>query len=166
MRALISLITLLSTASSFALSCKQYEKVAEYLNTKKFIAASREHKALKREPQLDLGDVNQARTVAYRLPAFEELGFGRPGSAGWTSYKGRLSKSALNGKKIGWDIKNDKGYARVRLDWDAEKGGHYNIEITQSVNGKKETHKLAVGFLCGNVKCSEAQIIKMAEKMQ
>jgi hypothetical protein len=166
MRALILFITLLSTTSLFALPCKQYDKVAEYLNTKKFIAASREHRALKKEPQLNLGDSNQARSVAYRLPAFEELGFGKPGSAGWSSYKGRMEKSSLNGKKIGWEVKNDKGHARVRLDWDPEKGGHYNIEITQSVNGKKETHKLAVGFLCGNVKCSEAQIIKMAEKLQ
>lgn len=166
MRTLIFIVAALYTLPAIALSCKQYENVAEYLNTKKFIAASREHRALKREPRLDLGDVNQARSVAYRFPAFEELGFGRPGSSGWTPYTGRLSKSSLNGKKIGWNVKNEKGSARVRLDWDPEKGGHYNIEITQSVNGKKETHKLAVGFLCGNAKCTEAQILKMAEKLQ
>lgn len=160
MHALI--ILLLFSHVLYAKSCREYEKVAEYLNTQKFIKASRDHKALKREPNLNVGDVNQARVLAYRFPAFEELGFGAPGSKGWEVYKGRLEKSGLYDKKIGWKIKNDKGFARLRLDWDPDKGAHYNIEITQ----KNETHKLAISFLCGNQKCTEAQVLKMAERMQ
>jgi len=121
---------------------------------------------LKREAHIDLHDINQAKTVAYRFPAFEELGFGKPGGQGWKPYSGRLEKSALYGKKIGWEVKNDNGYARLRLDWDPEKGAHYNIEITEKKFGKSETHKLAVSFKCGERPCTQDQVVKMAERMQ
>jgi hypothetical protein len=164
MRALILLA--LITTSIYGKSCKEYEKVSEYLNTQKFIKASRETRALKKEPKLNLGDINQARMLAYRFPAFEELGFGKPGSRGWTKYTGNLEKSLLFGKQTGWEIKNDKGHARVRLDWHPEQGAHYNIEITEKKNGSKETHKLAINFQCADKKCTEDQVRKMAERMQ
>lgn len=146
--------------------CLDYDKLADYLNTKKFVKVSREMRDLKKEALIDLHDINQAKTVAYRFPAFEELGFGKPGGEGWKPYSGRLEKSALYGKKIGWEVKNDKGYARLRLDWDPQKGAHYNIEITEKKMGKSETHKLAVSFQCDNKPCTQAQVVKMAERMQ
>lgn len=146
--------------------CLDYDKLADYLNTKKFVKVSRDMRALKREPTIDLHDINQAKTVAYRFPAFEELGFGKPGGEGWKPYSGRLEKSALYGKKIGWEVKNDNGYARLRLDWDPQKGAHYNIEITEKKGGRSETHKLAVSFKCGNNPCTQDQVVKMAERMQ
>jgi hypothetical protein len=148
------------------MSCREYEKVADYLNTKKFVKASREYRILKKEPLLNLGDINQARAISYRFPAFEDFGFGRPGGPGWTVYKGRHPKSVLNGKDIGWEIKNSNGHARVRLDWDPDKGAHYNIEITKKALGKTENHKLAVSFLCGNAKCTEQQLLKIADRLQ
>jgi hypothetical protein len=166
MRPLIIAAIYLFSSVSFARTCKQYDKVAEYLNTQKFVKASRDHRALKREPTLNLGDINQARSLSYKFPAFEDLGFSKPGGPGWESYVGRHPRSGLNGKNIGWEIRNEKGHARIRLDWDPEKGAHYNIEIMERNFGKTETHKLAVSFLCGNVKCSESQLLKMAERMQ
>lgn len=164
MRALI--IFLLLSSQAFARNCKQYEKLADYLNTKTFIKVSKEHRALKREPHVDLADINQAKVTAFRFPAFEDLGFGKPGGRGWVPYEGRMSKSGLYGKKIGWEIKNENGHARLRLDWDPEKGAHYNVEITEKKNGRSETHKLAISFNCGTQKCSEQQLLKIAERMQ
>lgn len=169
-----------------AIKCNTYEKLADYLNTKKFIQANKDYTLKKQdyalklkdpkiknksslvkptEPLLQLSDINEARSIAYNFPAIKELGFGSPGGRGWTSYVGRLESSSSYGKKVGWSIKNDKGHARVRLDWDKEKGAHYNIEITQKVNGKSETHKLAVSFLCEKKPCTEKQYLKFAEKM-
>lgn len=164
MRALILFFFISNFA--FGKSCENFDKLADYLNTQKFIKVSRDHKSLKREPQLDLIDITQAKSVAYRFPAFKDLGFGSPGGDGWKPYVGRHPKSVLNGKKIGWDIKNENGYARVRVDWDPEKGGHYNIEITQKKNGVNETHKLALTFKCGDKKCTEKQVQKMVEHLQ
>lgn len=162
MRALILLFISLPAFGK----CLDYDKLADYLNTKKFVKVSRDMRALKREPTIDLHDINQAKTVAYRFPAFEELGFGKPGGEGWKPYSGRLEKSALYGKKIGWEVKNDNGYARLRLDWDPQKGAHYNIEITEKKGGRSETHKLAVSFKCGTNPCTQDQVVKMAERMQ
>lgn len=162
MRAIILLVISLPAFGK----CLDYDKLADYLNTKKFVKVSRDMRALKREPTIDLHDINQAKTVAYRFPAFEELGFGKPGGEGWKPYSGRLEKSALYGKKIGWEVKNDNGYARLRLDWDPQKGAHYNIEITEKKGGRSETHKLAVSFKCGNNPCTQDQVVKMAERMQ
>lgn len=166
MRFIISLSILTLSFSALGRTCATYEKLADYLNTKKFIQISKEQRLLKKEALLELGDINQARSVAYKFPAFKELGFGNPGGTGWTSYKSRLEKSAVHGKKVGWNIKNDKGNARIRLDWDKEKGAHYNIEITQKVNGKSETHKLAISFMCEGKPCTEKQYIKFTDKIQ
>ena len=163
MRALIIFVFLCEFA--FGRSCKEFEKVADYLNTQKFIKASRDHRVLKVEAQLNVDDLNQARTLAYRFPAFKDLGFGNPGGDGWKVYEGRMERSVLNGKKVGWEIKNENGHARIRLDWDPQKGAHYNLEITEKKAGKSETHKLAINFLCQGQKCSEDQVKKMAENL-
>jgi hypothetical protein len=161
-----ALILLLISFPVFG-KCLDYDKLADVLNTKKFVKISREARDLKKEAHIELSDINQAKTIAYRFPAFEEMGFGKAGGEGWKPYSGRLEKSALYGKKIGWEVKNDKGYARLRLDWDPQKGGHYNIEITEKTQfGKSETHKLAVGFQCANKPCTQEQVLKMAERMQ
>lgn len=165
MRSLITLSLLVFSFNIQARTCATYDKLADFLNTKKFIKISKEQRVLKKEALLELGDINQARSIAYKFPAFKELGFGNPGGTGWTPYVGRLEKSSSYGKKVGWNIKNDNGHARVRLDWDKEKGAHYNIEITQKVNGKSETHKLAISFLCEGKPCSEKQYIKFTEKI-
>ena len=161
-----ALIIFLISFSAWSMPCRQYANVAEYLNTQKFIKASRDHRSLRREPQLNLGDINQAKALSYRFPAFQDLGFGRPGGQGWSAYIGRHPRSVLNGKRIGWEIRNQNGHARVRLDWDPDKGAHYNIEITDKKGGRNETHKLAVSFLCGEKKCTEGQVLRMAERMQ
>jgi hypothetical protein len=166
MRSLILAFLFLASGNIWAKSCKNYETLAEYLNTQKFIKASREHRSLKREPHISLDDINQAKNLAFRFPAFKDLGFGQPGGMGWQRYEGRHPKSVLNGKNVGWETRNEKGHARVRLDWDPEKGAHYNIEIMERKNGVTETHKLAVSFLCGNAKCTEQQLLKIAERMQ
>lgn len=166
MRAVIIIFTILLALPAWSRSCRQFDNVAEYLNTQKFIRASRDHRALRREPQLNLGDINQAKTLSYRFPAFKDLGFGVPGGQGWSPYIGRHPRSVLNGKRIGWETRNQNGHARVRLDWDPEKGAHYNIEILDKTNGRNETHKLAVSFLCGERKCTEQQVLRMADRMQ
>lgn len=167
MRALILIIAFIFTSTAWALPCREFENVAEYLSTKKFIAATREHRHLKREPEIKVSDVNQAKSIAFRFPAFEELGFGKVAGEGWKPYMGRLEKSSLNGKQVGWEISNDKGHARLRLDWDPDKGAHYNIEITRRKVGEaSETHKLAIKFDCGPTPCSERQLSQMVMRMQ
>lgn len=160
------IIAFIFSSTVEAKHCREMQKVGEFLNTNKFINASREARKDKHEAHLDLEDVNQAKMLAYRFPAFEDLGFGRPGGPDWHFYESRHPHSVLNGKKVGWEVKNGNGHARVRLDWDPEKGGHYNIEITEKKANRHETHKLAISFLCGGKKCTEHQIEKMAEKMQ
>ena len=148
-----------------AAGCKNYSQLAEYLNTKKFIQASRDHRKLHgRELTIELADINQARSVAYRFPAFEELGFGAPGGAKWAPYPSRHPHSVFHGKNVGWEIHNEKGHARVRVDWDPDKGAHYNIEIHEK--GKTDTHKMAISFKCGDKPCTQEQALKMVEKWQ
>lgn len=48
-----------------------------------------------------------------------------------------MDKSSLKGMRSGWQMKNANGdIARVRLDFDPNKGGHYNIEVFKK--GPKE----------------------------
>ena len=159
----VSLMTFLASAQN----CKQYERAAALLDTRNFLRESQLQRAKGAEAILQLSDVNQARSLAYRFPAFEDLGFGKPGGQGWTRYEGRLAKSKLNEKKIGWEIRNEHGHARVRLDWDPDKGAHYNIEISSlDADGRRETNKLAVEFLCQGRKCTQDQVVRMVDQMQ
>lgn len=157
------ILTTLLAVSAFAKHCREFQMVAEYLDSKKFLRASR---AAGKELHIALEDVNQAKMLAYRFPVFRELGFGAPGGDQWHHYESRHPHSSLHGMKVGWEVKNQHGHARIRIDWDPEKGGHYNIEISDRKNGSLEHHKLAISFLCGDQKCSEQQVRKMAEKMQ
>jgi hypothetical protein len=160
-------LMLLITGEVWAKRCLDYENAARYMNTRSFLRESREHRRLHgREPDLPLGDINQARAYSMRFPAFDELGFGQPGTTGWKRYACRMPKSVLNGKNCGFEISNERGHARVRLDYDPVKGAHYNIEITPRVNGASEqSAKLAVLFPCNGRKCSELEIGAMADRM-
>jgi hypothetical protein len=181
---------MLMTSHAWGMKCKDYDNVAKYLDSKQFVRASRDRMDLielarhererarkkgiavdpkyrdidinKKELDLAVGDVNQAKVLAYRFPAFEDLGFGKPGNAGWTRIEGKLERSGLHGKKVGWRIENEKGIAEVRIDWDPKIGAHYNLEMSEG----KTRHKLAIAFECGGKPCTEAQVIKMAERME
>lgn len=143
--------------------CRGLEQAAEFLNTNSFLARSRREA---REMDVSLADINQARSFAFRFPAFRDLGFGLPNAQDWRRYRGRLENSQLHGRDIGWEISNDSGHARVRLDWDPQRGGHYNIEISRMHNGRRENHRLAVNFQCNNHPCSSQEVTRMAENMQ
>jgi hypothetical protein len=161
MPALIMLFFFAGTAE--ARLCRGLERAMEFLNTNRFLQRSRE---VGRELMLPLADISQARSFAFRFPAFRELGFGSPNANTWRRYQGRLAASDLHGHNVGWEISNGQGHARVRLDWDEHKGGHYNIEIRRLHNGRNETHRLAVQFQCNNHPCSRQDINRLAQSMQ
>jgi hypothetical protein len=147
--------------------CKDLEKAADYLNSKNILKA---YKGQGKEPSIKLLDVNQARAYTYKHPALDELGFGSPSAntlSDWKPYKSRLEKSSFYNKKIGYEKKlPDGSSARVRLDWDPETGGHYNIEIFKAkIDGKSENLKLKVEFDCMGKKCTQGEILKMVEKL-
>lgn len=172
MRALILLLVFISS-SVFAKNCKQYEELAKFMDVRKFREASKASRmAGLGEPTVLLGDINQAKAITYRFPALEEMGFGRVGNQGWAPYYSRMESSPLHGMKVGYEIKNERGFARVRLDWDKNKGPHYNIEITEKTKfGKAETHKLAVQFPCPVANCADEKVARkwireVSERMQ
>jgi len=142
--------------------CRGLERAAEFLSTNRFLQRSRTER---RELDIPLADINQARSFAFRFPAFRDLGFGLPNAQSWRRYRGRLESSDLHGRNVGWEISNAQGHARVRLDWDEVKGGHYNIEIQRLHNGRNETHRLAVQFQCNNSPCSRQDVTRLAESM-
>lgn len=143
--------------------CRGLEKAMEFLNTNRFLQRSRTER---RELDIPLADISQARSFAFRFPAFRDLGFDLPNAHTWRRYQGRLEASDLHGKNVGWEISNAQGHARVRLDWDENKGGHYNIEIRRLHNGRNETHRLAVKFQCNNHPCSRHEVNRLAESME
>lgn len=134
-----------------------------YQNTDTFRKASELNDY--KELTASVADASQARALAMRFSAFKDMGFGLPGKT-WKPYVGRLEKSGLYGKRVGWETSNAKGFARVRLDWDPVKGAHYNIEITEKVEGVSKTHKLAISFECQQRVCTEQEVLKMAEGIQ
>jgi hypothetical protein len=146
--------------------CENLEKVASLLNTQEFLKSSRKAREVKKELTVAVGDVNQARSLVYNFPALRDLGFGLPDQR-WHTSTGRLEKSNLFGKVIGREISNEKGFARVRIDWDPAIGAHYNIEIfrRQNDSGKSEHHSFAVTFPCNGKPCSQAEVTKLADKL-
>lgn len=164
---ILTLIILFNFSAAWS-RCGDFSEAAQYLNTQRFVQASRQSRSSGAgELTVNLRDVSQAKSLAFRFPAFENLGFGLPGRL-WRPYNSRLERSSLFGKRVGWEINNDNGHARIRLDWDPQKGAHYNIEITQRsvAGGRSETHKMAVGFQCQNRPCTERQVLRMVERMQ
>lgn len=162
---IISFVLFFMASESFA-RCGDFTKAAELLTPDRFVQRSRESRALGvGELSVNLQDVNQAKSLAFKFPAFQQMGFGLPGRE-WQPYNSRMQRSAMFGRRVGWETRSaDGGHARVRLDWDPQKGAHYNIEISKTVNGRSETHKLAVGFQCQNRPCSERDVVQMLERM-
>jgi hypothetical protein len=110
-----------------------------------------------------LESFEQARNIAMNLPALKQMGLDvndvsrrRPFIA---NHETAIS---TNGKPVGYEVKLDDGsWGRVRLDWDKEKGSHFNIEVTK--DGKR--HKAAVLFNCNGRPCSEAEVSRLAAQM-
>ncbi len=98
----------------------------------------------------------QARNLAFKLP--EGMGF----SFGDYTKAEPFYSRMLQGKRAGWKMSNEKGeVAVVRLDYDPNKGAHFNIEIhnVADANGNsKSSYKVAIPFKCGGKVCSEAQL--------
>ncbi len=164
---------------SYALSCKQAEELGEYMsmNGRGFIEKYKAHKIKieelkKKDPKakikdseltLALDDVNQARRTAYNLPALKDLGF-PPVGKNWEPFVVKMESSSLKELRSGWQFKTANGdVARVRLDYDPVKGGHYNVEVFKKGASGKEPAKLAITFNCNGKPCTGDQIKKMAK---
>jgi hypothetical protein len=168
MKHLLILLVLLPT-QSFALNCEKAEKMGEFLNMngKSFMEASKNHKLAGNAGELSVsvGDVNQARKMAYKFPALEDLGF-PPIDKNWQPFIVKIDKSSLKGMRSGWQYKNANGdIAVIRLDYDPIKGGHYNIDVMKKTPKGKESYKLAIEFDCNGKPCSADQVVKLAKGM-
>lgn len=158
--------------------CEALEHAADMLESKSFIKANHNARALKVEPSVKLGEVSAARSYVYNFPALKDFGFGLPSKnnlQGWSRYRSRMEKSAFFGKVTGWEKKlPDGSSARVRLDWEPipntkpEVGiAHYNVEFFKvKQNGKSENFKLKVEFNCSRGPCTEQEVLRHVERMQ
>jgi hypothetical protein len=129
-----------------------------------------EYLRLGHEPLVQFETIEQARFYAQNHPAFDLYEFGKidgSGTSGWTKFEVSMEKSSLYGKKAGWEKRYDDGtFARYRLDWDPEIGGHINLEfIYLNENLKLKKVKLGVGFKCNGQPCSDADVIKLVDKI-
>lgn len=154
---------------SFGLSCDRAEKVADYLSMdgKKFMEAYRNHKAAgnKDELRVAIGDVSQARKMAYTFPPLKDLGF-PPIGKNWEPFVVSMEKSSLYGMKSGRKFTNVNGdIATIRVDYDPVKGGHYNIEVMKRTHKGKESFKLSIEFDCAGKPCTPDQIKSIAKKI-
>jgi len=168
MKYLITLLCLFPVYS-FALSCEKAEKMGEFLNMngQKFMEASKKHKQAGNlgELSVSVGDVNQARKMAYKFPALQDLGF-PPVTKSWEPFIVKMEKSSLKGMRSGWKHTNANGdIAIIRLDFDPIKGGHYNIDVTKKTPTGKQSYKLAIEFDCNGKPCTSEQVVKLAQGM-
>ncbi len=129
-----------------------------------------EYLRLGHEPLVQFETIEQARFYAQNHPAFELYEFGKidgSGTTGWTKFEVTMEKSSLFGKKAGWEKRYEDGtFARYRLDWDPEVGGHINLEfIYLNENLKLKKVKLGVGFKCNGQPCTDADVINLVEKI-
>jgi hypothetical protein len=157
------LLFIVSHSPLFASDCEKKKEVLDFLklNKTQFIKKVTDYSRTNgKEFSLNVSDINQARSLAFNNSVFKELGFD------WTtssSYQSRLPLSDAFGKKVGVEVHDPKSGSllRIRLDWDEGKGAHYNVEITHKENQVKvNTLKYAVGFLCGERKCSKDEYSK------
>ncbi|MBA2403727.1 MAG: hypothetical protein H0V66_03065 [Bdellovibrionales bacterium] len=159
---------ILTPLQSFAMDCAKAEKMGDFLNMngKSFMEASKTHKLThKTELSVNVGDVNQARKMAYKFPALEDLGF-PPVNKNWDPFIVKMDKSSLKGMRSGWQYKNANGdIAIIRLDYDPIKGGHYNIDVMKKTPKGKESYKLAIEFDCNGRPCTSEQVVKLAKGM-
>lgn len=161
------LIMLLIPHLAFALSCDRVEKISEYvsMNGKKFMDAYKKHKLAGNADELRVavGDVNQARKLAYNFPALKDMGFPAIGKS-WEPFVVKMERSSLKGLRSGWKHINEAGdIAIVRLDYDPIKGAHYNIDITKKTMKGKEPYKLSIEFDCNGLPCTGDQVKKLAQ---
>lgn len=146
-----------------------------FKNPQTFIQETRErylgNKRLPKEQQkgeiaIYRDDPKEALDFVYKLPGVDALKFGTPGGSGWQRFNGGLEQSALYGRPVGYFRTINGRRAEVRVDWDATKGGHFNIDIPGvDVNGNPIQHKLAVGFRCSGRPCTEAEVYDMANSL-
>ncbi len=167
MKNLVIFLTLVPF-QSFAMDCAKAEKMGDLLNMngKSFMEASKNHKLThKTELSVNVGDANQARKMAYKFPALEDLGF-PPVNKNWDPFIVKMDKSSLKGMRSGWQYKNANGdIAIIRLDYDPVKGGHYNIDVMKKTPKGKESYKLAIEFDCNGRPCTSEQVVKLAKGM-
>lgn len=152
-----------------------------FLNTSQF---ERIYKIRKQqgesEPTVILNSFQIARNYVQKFPTLKELGFNPQDYSEWTKVYSRLGRSSFFGKFVGWEKKLKNGdFARYRYDYEpdlidpksgkitrAGRGGHWNIEIsTLNSNGKRESYKLAVQFLCSGHVCSEPEALSYLKRM-
>ncbi len=115
------------------------------------------------EEAFKIGDIQQARNYAFNFPAIRDLGFPPPTANTWTPHvKRALGGSRAAGMRDGWKISHNGRYAVIRLDFDPQKGMHYNIELEDA---QRRTHKLAVEFECGNRPCNERDYLRAMQTL-
>jgi hypothetical protein len=164
--ALIVMILILP-AYSLTRKCPDYDRAAELMNTRNFVKASNDTRKTTglKELNIKFQDINQAREYAFNFPALKEWGFMSSGITA-APYIGRLKSSAFHGKQTGWKFEKPNGdSAVIRLDWDPQKGAHYNISFTRHTPNGRESHRLALNFDCGARSCSEAEVLRMLDRI-
>jgi hypothetical protein len=178
---LIAVGFLVMPAFSFASRCEKLEEAAKLLDVSHFRATSLERVAKHLpEQSVVMNSVEQARNYVQNFPAFKSYGFDVGNYTHWTRYYAKMEKSSLYGKFVGWQQKLADGkFARFRMDFEPDvidpvtkqitkkgRGAHYNIEMQVPGNqGKKETLKLSVEILCAGHPCSEAETLKLVNRM-
>lgn len=131
----------------------------------------KEYETLGHEPLVVFETIEQARFYALNHPAFRLYEFGfieATQNSGWSKFTVTMEKSSFYGKVAGWEKKLPDGrFARYRLDWDPEIGGHINLEfIFFNQNKQLKKVKLAVGFNCADRPCTDLDVMNIVEKLQ
>lgn len=133
-----------------------------------------QYEMLGHEPLVIFETIEQARFYALNHPAFKIFEFGfiggveKAGEASWNKFTVTMEKSSFYGKVAGWEKKLPDGrFARYRLDWDPEIGGHINLEfIFFNENQQLRKVKLAVGFNCAEKPCTDLDVMSIIQKLQ
>jgi hypothetical protein len=165
---LISSFLISLSVNALTTRCPDFDRASELLNTRRLEQVSRDTYAASgtREIRLRFTDASQASEFAYRLPALREWGFVGNNHATAVPHIASLERSSLYGIQTGRTFRNPEGdVATIRLDWDPEKGAHYNISITRHTERGRENHRLALEFQCGESPCTAQQVRVMAERM-
>lgn len=114
--------------------------------------------------------VEDARFFAQNHTIFKKYGFKPPTHSpmnNWVPYVSTLEKSKAKGRIVGYENKLENGnWARYRIDWSPEDGAHFNVEMkVKGRFGQSKNIKFATFFKCNNEPCTEAQVLKMIDKI-
>ena len=104
----------------------------------------------------EVDNFETARNLAQNLAINRDFGisFGDPNKQ---PLVGRLHSQ--QGRQIGWKVSTERVVAEYRLDWDPEKGAHFNVKYT--VKGDRAvTYKAAIPFRCNGSICTEEQVLR------